>query len=336
MPTLSIIIPVYNVEPYLDECIRSVSRQSFHDIEIICVDDGSTDRSPIILDQWSQSDNRIKVIHKTNSGVSSSRNVGLRSAKGRYVTFVDADDYVRDDIYLVSQKLIDNNNLDILIFAFESIPNNYIVKTGFPINQVLSYHQLFSSNSRIQSRNALCYNWRFVFRADILKDNSIFFDESISIGEDMVFNIEAICHAKRIMAIDDALYFYRRNNPNSAMSKGYKPGLEDSLHRMYQHKLRQLKDYQLDIHNSYVNDLAIYTVSVYLKMLLDNLYSLKSGKCHSNEIKRILSLPYIRYAYRIIGNKNVYSSKTEYLFYLLQKYRVMIVVTLVYNRYYGR
>ena len=233
-------------------------------------------------------------------------------------------------------SLIDNNYLDILIFAFETIPNKKIEKTGFPTNQILSYQQLFSSNSRIQSRNALCYNWRFVFRADILKDNSIFFDESISIGEDMVFNIEAICHAKRIMAIDDALYFYRRNNPNSAMSKGYKPGLEDSLHRMYQHKLRQLKDYQLDIHNSYVNDLAIYTVTVYLKMLIDNLFYHKSGKCHSNEIKRILSLPYIRYAYRIIGNKNVYSSKTEYLFYLLQKYRVMIVVTLVYNRYYGR
>ena len=336
MPTLSIIIPVYNGETYLDDCIKSVSRQSFYDIEIICVDDGSTDKSPTILDQWSQLDNRLKIIHKQNSGVSSSRNVGLRNATGRFVTFVDADDLVRDDIYSVSQKIIDHNNLDILIFAFESIPNKQIVKTGFPTDQVLSYHQLFSSNTRIQSKNALCYNWRFVFRMDILKDNNIYFDEKISIGEDMVFNIEAICHSKRIMVIDEPLYLYRRNNPNSAMSKGYKSGLEDSLNRMYQHKLRQINDYNLGIHHSYVADLAVYTVSVYLRMLLDNMYYLKKGKCHSNEIKSILLLPYIKYAFNIIGNKNVYSSKIEYLFYLLQKYRIMFIVTPVYNRLYGR
>lgn len=336
MPTLSIIIPVYNAGYFLDDCIKSVSSQSFYDIEIICVDDGSTDNSPILLDQWSRLDNRVKVIHKENSGVSSSRNAGLRNASGRFVTFVDADDLVRHDIYSVSMSLIDNNNLDILIFAFETIPNKKIEKTGFPTNQILSYQQLFSSNTRIQSRNSLCYNWRFVFRTNILKDNSVYFDERISIGEDMIFNIDAICHAKRIMVIDEPLYFYRRNNPNSAMSKVYKPGLEDSLCRMYQHKIRQMNDYNLDKHNTYVYDLAIYTISVYLRMLLDNIYYQKVGKCHSKEIKRILSLPYIRYAFNIIGNKNVYSNKTEYLFYLLQKYRIMFIVTPIYNRFYGR
>ena len=92
-PLLSIITPVYNVESYLDRCIQSILTQSYYHIELILVDDGSSDRSSIICDEWSVKDNRVRVIHKANGGVSSARNAGLEIAHGDYLTFVDPDDF---------------------------------------------------------------------------------------------------------------------------------------------------------------------------------------------------------------------------------------------------
>lgn len=96
---LSVIIPVYNVEKYLDRCIRSVIRQSYENLEIILVDDGSTDNSPNLCDEWIKRDERIRVIHKINGGLSDARNAGLEVARGELITFVDSDDYIMLDMY---------------------------------------------------------------------------------------------------------------------------------------------------------------------------------------------------------------------------------------------
>lgn len=334
MPILSVIIPVFNVASYLDECLTSVTKQDYQDIEIICVDDGSTDDSGLILDTWGKRDNRIVVIHQKNQGVSSARNSGLRCAKGDFITFVDADDKVRHDIYTTSLKTMIEHCLDTFIFAFETFPKNKVETTGFITNEVLSHHQLFDSNPRIQTKNSLCFNWRFVFRANVLKNNQLLFDENIAIGEDMIYNIDAICHSHRIMVTDKPLYLYRKNNPNSAMSKNFKPKLEESLVRMYDHKIEQLSKYQLNRHISYVQDLAEYTILIYLRMLVENAYNNPTNKCSSIEIRRILSLPFIRNSFKTIGHRNIYKNSNEYLFYLAQKYRLMPIVMNIYNKLY--
>lgn len=112
---ISVIIPVYNVEQYLDRCMKSVLNQTYKELEIILVDDGSTDRSGIICDEYASKDSRVRVIHKRNEGLSAARNEGLNIARGKYIGFVDSDDWIAADMYFTLYKLIKNGNYDISV-----------------------------------------------------------------------------------------------------------------------------------------------------------------------------------------------------------------------------
>ena len=121
MEKLSVIIPIYNVEKYLDRCIKSICNQTYENLEIILVDDGSTDGSPEMCDQYVEKDKRIKVIHKQNGGLSDARNVGLEYATGQYIFFCDSDDYVERDLISECMESISKDSIDILIFAISKI-----------------------------------------------------------------------------------------------------------------------------------------------------------------------------------------------------------------------
>ena len=110
---LSVVIPVYNVEKYLDKCVESIVNQTFEDLEIILVDDGSTDESGKMCDEWTKKDDRIKVIHKINGGLSSARNAGIKQAKGKYISFIDSDDFVEQDMYSTMIEALDRTGKDI-------------------------------------------------------------------------------------------------------------------------------------------------------------------------------------------------------------------------------
>ena len=128
MPEISIIVPVYNVEKYLPRCVDSILNQTFTNFELILVNDGSTDRSGIICDQYKKRDNRIKVIHKTNEGVSKARNIGISEAKGRYIEFIDSDDWIERSLLEDTLKQIRIDNSDIIFFGllYEDEDDNLI------------------------------------------------------------------------------------------------------------------------------------------------------------------------------------------------------------------
>ena len=333
MPLLSVIIPIYNVAPYLDKCLTSVTQQDYPDIEILCIDDGSTDGSSVILDAWESKDSRVRIFHQENKGLSSARNVGLRKACGEYVTFVDSDDFVKQDIYTTTVPLFLSHQLDVLFFSFSTFPKNQLQTTGFPVNQVLDYSRLFGSNDTIQTRNSLCFSWRFIFKRSILADNNLLFEEQIRTGEDMIFNIDAICHSERIMVLDTPLYYYRTNNPHSLQSQKYKPNLEGSYTKMYSIKKRQIQEYHLGKNSTYPFDLARYTILVYLPLFIKNAYYSGIRIRYSN-IKEILSLELFQDAFKTLGFKMTDLSIKEYLFYLALKFKIMPLVMFVYNRAY--
>lgn len=112
---ISVIVPVYNVEKYLDKCVQSILKQTYKDFELILVDDGSPDNSPQMCDEYAQKDKRVKVIHKANGGLSDARNVGTLNASGQYVTYIDSDDYVSNDYLEVLNWLIIKYNADIAV-----------------------------------------------------------------------------------------------------------------------------------------------------------------------------------------------------------------------------
>ena len=335
MPFLSVIIPIYNTAMFLDGCLESVLSQKFSDIEVICVDDGSEDGSGAILDRWCHKDPRIKVIRQQHGGPSSARNSGLRMAEGRYVTFVDADDMVMPGCYSEIIPVVETKELDVLFFSFKTFPDGNVFPMGVPLDRIMDCKDLFRSSRRLQMTNSLCFCWRFVVRSSIIKDNSIEFDEEVFIGEDMIFNIEVLCHSKRIMAIGKSLYLHRTDNSVSLMNSRFHPKLESSLIKMFEVKKRQIRSYGLGLEGDYVDDLYRCSILVYLRMLISNAFHDPSCENKKLAIRHVLGISFIREAFNVIGFKNIYSSWKEYLFYLAQKFVIMPVIMRVYNREYG-
>lgn len=332
-PLLSIIIPVYNAEAFLEECLASVISQDFDDIEVICIDDGSTDRSLSLLEKWQSKDSRINIIQQPNSGPSAARNNGMKTAQGQYTTFVDADDLVRHNIYTTAIRKMEENELDVFFFAYETFPNGNVRTTHFLTETVMDYHQLFATNNHIQSKNALCFNWRFIFRTSVIKEYHLQFDEQIRYGEDMLFNIDTICHSRRIMVSDEPLYLYRKN-PMGAMAQVFKPQLKNSLVKAYDIKLDQIYKYHIDEQGFYKDDIAEYYLKVFLPMLISNEFHRPNKKDLSSAIKEIYSLKMIRESFDRVGYRNIYPSIGSYVFYLLQKFKIFPVILYFYKKNY--
>lgn len=209
---VSIIVPVYNVESYLDLCLESISKQSYQDWECILIDDGSKDNSPAICDDWAKKDTRFLVIHKNNEGVSVARNTGLLHAQGEFVCFVDSDDWVGAD-YI--QDMIEAQNLsgaDYIVTGFTSISfpkmQEDIVKPKMDryIIPDSSCCSVFLENI------GLVYGpTGKLYKSNIVLENSIRFPQDMSLGEDMIFNFSYILHCSSIFYKSVSHYNYRQS-----------------------------------------------------------------------------------------------------------------------------
>ena len=213
MPKVSIIIPIYNNEKYLMESIDSVLNQTFQDFEIISINDGSTDNSLKILEEYAKKDSRIKIVTQENKGAGSARNEGLKLAKGEYLAFLDGDDFYNlDFLEKMLKKSIDTNS-DIVICRAnrfdtetgETSKINYSLKTNFlPEKDVFSYKDIPDKIFNIAQN----WNWNKVFKRDFIEKNNIKFQE-IYRTNDLYFTCCALVLAKRISTIDECLVNYR-------------------------------------------------------------------------------------------------------------------------------
>lgn len=205
----SIIIPIYNVEKYLSKCLDSIINQTYDNIEIICINDGSTDNSLQILEKYAINDSRIKIINQENSGVSVARNVGIDNATGDYILFVDADDWIDLDTCKDINKELTNQHIDIITFN-----HNIVTKTTTRPSKAIAINKFVFC--------AACY------KADIIKNNNIKFPENIKFSEDHFFKYKFLYHAKDIKYIDKYLYFYNLTNENSA-TKNYEKNINGDI-----------------------------------------------------------------------------------------------------------
>ncbi len=214
MPKLSVIIPIYNAQYYLRQCLDSVTNQTLKDIEIICVNDGSTDGSQTILEEYAKKDNRIVVIEQANASAGAARNKGIHAAKGEYLHFLDADDWVEPVAYEWLYRKISKTNSDICIFQyteFDQITNKY---TKVP--HILSLKTAitdFNKNSRYFLYNAVV-PWNKIYKKEFILSNNIEFDE-IMCANDRSFYVNILLKAKRIMVTNKYFIYYRVNNSNS-------------------------------------------------------------------------------------------------------------------------
>lgn len=213
MPVISIIVPVYNVEKYIDKCIKSILAQTFKDFELILVDDGSTDDCGKICDEYAEKDKRIKVIHKKNGGLSSARNAGIEASNGSYLGFIDSDDYIDDDMYEVLYNNIIKENADIsacgiydCYYGKKIKKNKKIVYKTFITEEAI--YSIFTDNMiRVSA-------WNKLYRKNIFDEIRYPVNKT---AEDAFIIIDILLSCRKIVATSEQKYYYYHRE-NSIMT----------------------------------------------------------------------------------------------------------------------
>lgn len=207
---ISIIIPVYNSSQYLNECIQSVVNQSYKDFECILIDDGSSDGSEIICNQWKQKDSRIKVIHQSNQGVSKARNKGIAEAQGEYITFIDSDDWIDSNYLNTLLQPIEEYNVDLVVCGLQQHYSNgafknYSYKTGI----IHIEQQDTNAFTDINKKFLLFGPVIKLYKRTIIQAHNIHFPPEYTYGEDLLFNYSYLEYVKTVYIVDQCLYHYR-------------------------------------------------------------------------------------------------------------------------------
>lgn len=208
-PLVSIIVPIYNAETYLRRCIDSILRQDYKNFELLLIDDGSTDHSSAICDEYAENDNRIHVYHKANSGVSASRNYALSLCKGIYIQFLDSDDWIPTDSTKLLVRSAEEYKCDLVIADFYRVVGERVSQKGDIEEDQLLTRQQFAEHM-VENPADFYYGvlWNKLYRRDIIKKHNIRMDPAISWCEDFLFNLEYIRHADSFYALQAPVYYY--------------------------------------------------------------------------------------------------------------------------------
>ncbi len=217
MCKISVLIPICNVEAYLEQCIQSLMNQSFQDFELICVNDGSTDKSASILDRCAAFDGRIKVIHKENTGYGNSMNVALSQAEGEYVAILESDDFAEPDMLRKLYEASAANAADVVkgdYFHYLDGGDTFVNRLdGYPKNRPVN---CISCPMILNLADSI---WSCLYRRSFLLEHRIRFHETPGASyQDISFALQIWCYAERVYFLEDALLHYRRDNPNASMN----------------------------------------------------------------------------------------------------------------------
>lgn len=207
MKKISVVIPVYNVEKYLSECLDSVVNQTYKNLQIILVDDGSTDFSGKICDVYAEKDNRITVVHQKNAGAGAAKNTGLELIDGDYFSIIDSDDYIELDMYEKMVNSLEKYNADIVqclfrnVYVYDSFDRKYKIKGNYP--------KVLTSKSFLKE---YLYDWKYAIFANKVFKSSLLKEIRFPVGrkiDDEFFTYKLVCNAKKVVNIDNILYNYR-------------------------------------------------------------------------------------------------------------------------------
>lgn len=207
-PKVSIIIPFYNAQATLDRSLTGLLTQTYTNLEIIYIDDGSTDRSLEVVEGISAGDERVKIIRKKNTGVSSSRNVGLENATGEWIYFADADDWMVRDCIETLVKGAEALNCDMVVSDFARVRSGLVSHKHGPAGGLFTQKQFLRYMGRRPSDHYFSSLWNKLFRRSIIEQEYLRFDTSISFGEDHVFILRYLRSVRNVMLVDRPLYYY--------------------------------------------------------------------------------------------------------------------------------
>lgn len=277
---ISIIVPVYNVEQYLSKCLDSIINQTYKNLEIILIDDGSTDKSGEICDKYKDEDSRIKVIHKINAGVSAARNDGIDIAEGTYVTFVDSDDWIEEDYINLAIACLTKYRPDILINNYKRYNKN---NSNYVNMEPIFFDKQEALFEMIRGKH---FNWSPVatfYSTKICKLNK--FDSNINYGEDLLFKYNFIKNSKNILYVPLVKYFYTNRETSACNSYAIDKKMDDLYVMEYIMEKEKNKIGNILMENEYLPRL----ISRYKILKLNDSYIYKELKTVlNNKIKRML------------------------------------------------
>ncbi len=267
---VSVIIPVYNAEKWLERCVTSVTNQTLKEIEIILVDDGSTDNSLAVCEEFASKDSRISVIHCENNGPATARNIGMEKATGEYITFVDADDEVKPDMYKSMYNLVSQNG-ELADVVMCNLLYTSQAGGGYVVN--LKLEPVYEGNpvirkqilSRYYGRDfqGLYYACSKLYNHAFLKKHSLFFDEQRVKAEDRFFNFYVLKHANLVRSTNEAYYIYYQDNPNSIVHS-YRENQYDEWKRDYLELIEQCSELGLTIDYCEFWSTLLYPAHMYI------------------------------------------------------------------------
>lgn len=260
---ISVIIPVYNGEKHIGKCIENIQQQSYENIEIIIINDGSKDNTKEIIEKYKRKDSRIVAVHKKNEGVSVARNTGIETATGDFIIFVDSDDFLEvGAIQCIVDSIKHADDIDMVFYGYQCIGKANDRETDIAVLKKLSDSKNLKSDiirSIISTKNNIYgYIWRAAYKTDMLISKKIKFPRGIKISEDYMFLLNAVVCATNVTLIDKELYLY--NLGEASMSNKYIPSLLKDMNYvnnwMYENIVKDRKElltgYKCSIANTYL------------------------------------------------------------------------------------
>lgn len=325
---VSIIIPVYNTEKYLEECIKSLLSQSLCNCEFIFVNDGSNDNSINIIKNHRKKDERIILINQKNQGVSEARNTGILNAKGKYIGFVDSDDYIDSDMYEELYKQIQNEKCDIIISNFEEELNGnkcsrkYSLKENKVLDKNYIENEILPFLLREDSLNTVCNK---LYKKSIIDENNIRFPKGVPLGEDGIFNMIYFSKCNSCKYIDYTGYHYREVNGSATRNLNKHDYFQRELD-VYNFDLEKLIDMPQNIDIKSLKSVKL------INNIKSNIYIYfeknqeKSIFYKCKYIKNIVNKKEIKEALEIyLSNENI-TGRYEKLFLLCMKNKLVVLL----------
>lgn len=331
---LSYIIPVYNVEKYIRQCLDSILAQTMDDYEIILVDDGSPDNCPAICDEYQEKyPDIVKVIHKENEGCVIARSVAMQYATGDYLFFPDSDDYLVGDRIKELYEIAVNNNLDVIQTSYyweqENNGKNGIEPIQMKTDVVFDHSQMEKIICDGFSKGYFVFLWKNMYKREFIEKNGIVFDEKLRMAGDPPFNVWAYSVADRFMAVDIPVYCYRLRDGSLQRQKYIK---DYDLLLGYQWSLK-IKYYQANCceRKAFYEDCAKYSVKALIPVILGRVYKNKVSERY-NVLKRFGNSEMMRQAFRDYDINEFKSKSLDWWMVWCMKYKLYPIAHLICDK----
>lgn len=307
---VSVVVPIFNAKKYLETCLTSIQNQSYKNIEIILVNDGSTDGSDEICEELKVKDARINVVNQENRGPAAARNRGIEIANGTYIQFVDADDQIKQTMIENLVSSLENTHADLAICGYETINNTFLPS----INGYFDQKTFLNYVGQLYKEIILPSPCNKMYRLKNIKEKHIRFPESYSLGEDLLYNLTFLQHCSSVYVIEESFYMYQQNQ--DSLTNTYTPDMYKINRELYQ----KIKAF-LSENNSLTAENHLYLETIYSNALINSMTNLfhRDSPYDKEEQKKQL---YVMLDYPIIQEQLPYftdSRQAKIISYLIRK-----------------